>query len=61
MGERPSSDEFPRRNGEREENNGTGEENRCKAREAARENRIIGGIYGNSRRNRCACPVPMQS
>lgn len=31
-----------------------GEEDKCEAvREGARANRIIGGIYGNSRRNPC--------
>lgn len=37
-----------------QQDDGAGEENKYKAvREGARANRIIGGIYGNSRRNRC--------
>lgn len=44
-----------RKRGERtRQDDETGEENKCEAvRKGAQANRIIGGIYGNSRRNRC--------
>lgn len=55
---RRSSDELPADEKERREDRAATmervEENKCEAvREGARANRIIGGIYGNSRRNRC--------